>query len=92
MPPAEALGCMHQTFAGQANLSVLTSTGDVVAYAGNTENPIFTFRLGQIGIASTAIYSIDRSLFRFVAPGATERRVVKPGAAVALDEYGFAIR
>jgi glutamine phosphoribosylpyrophosphate amidotransferase len=92
MAPAEALGCMHQTFGGQANLSVLTSTGDVVAYAGNTENPIFTFRLGRIGIASTAIYSIDRSLFRFVAPGATERRVVKPGAAVALDGSGFAIR
>jgi glutamine phosphoribosylpyrophosphate amidotransferase len=92
MAPAEALTCMHETFGGQANLSVLTSTGDVVAYAGNTENPIFTFRLGRIGIASTAIYSIDRSLFRFVAPGATQRRVVKPGAAVALDGYGSAIR
>jgi hypothetical protein len=88
MAPAEALRCMHETFIGQANLAVLTSNGDVVAYAGNTENPIFTFRLGTIGVASTAIYSIDRSLFRYVAPGASQRRVVKPGAAVALDGRG----
>jgi predicted glutamine amidotransferase len=91
MAPAEALRCMHEKFSGQANLSVLSSNGDVVAYAGNTENPIFTFRLGTIGVASTAIYSIDRSLFRYVAPGANRRRVVKPGAAVALDGRGFAI-
>jgi glutamine phosphoribosylpyrophosphate amidotransferase len=90
--PQAALRCMHETFGGQANLSVLTSDGGVVAYAGNSENPIFTFRLGRIGIASTAIYSIDRSLFRFVAPGATERRVVKPGGAVALDGRGSATR
>ncbi|HEY8990140.1 MAG TPA: hypothetical protein VIM39_14030, partial [Candidatus Limnocylindrales bacterium] len=79
---------MHETFGGQANLAVLTSSGDAVAYAGNSENPVFTFRLGRIGIASTALYSIDRSLFRFAALGATERRVVKPGAAVALDGRG----
>ena len=48
-------------------------------YAGNTENPVFTFRLGRIGVASTGIYSLDRSLFRFVAPGATERRLVRVG-------------
>jgi len=90
--PAEALRCMHETFGGQANLAVLTSSGDAVAYAGNSENPVFTFRLGRIGIASTALYSIDRSLFRFAALGATERRVVKPGAAVALDGRGSVSR
>jgi glutamine phosphoribosylpyrophosphate amidotransferase len=90
MPPAEALRCMHQTFPGQANLAVLTSSGDAVSYAGNSENPVFTFRLGRIGIASTALYSIDRSLFRYAAQGATERRVVKLGAAVALDGRGSA--
>ena len=30
--------------------------GDVAAYAGNTENPVFTFRLGRIGLA------VDRDL------------------------------
>jgi predicted glutamine amidotransferase len=88
--PAEALRCMHETFHGQANLAVIRADGAAVAYAGNTENPVYTFRLGRIGIASTALYSIDRSLFRFAAPGATERRVVRPGGAVALDERGTA--
>ena len=57
---------------------------------------MFTFRLGRIGVASTAIYSIDRSLFRFAAPGATDagsrvpqqpsrstRRRAEPGLATA---------
>ena len=90
--PAEALRCMHETFHGQANLSVLAQDGTAVAYAGNTENPVYTFRLGRIGIASTALYSIDRSLFRIAAPGATARRVVKPGLAVRLDRNGEAAR
>jgi glutamine phosphoribosylpyrophosphate amidotransferase len=88
--PTAALRCMHETFSGQANLAILEPDGSVVAYAGNTENPIFTFRLGVIGIASTALYSIDRSLFRYAATGATQRRLVKPGNAVSLDERGFA--
>ena len=41
-------------------------------YAGNPENPVFAFRLGRIGIASTAIYSIDRSVFRYAATGRHE--------------------
>ena len=60
-------------------------------YAGNTENPVFTFRLGRIGIASTGIYSLDRSLFRFVAPGATERRLVRLARSVTLDRHGTAV-
>ena len=90
--PAEALRCMHETFHGQANLAVLGADGTAVAYAGNTDNPVYTFRLGRIGIASTALYSIDRSLFRLAAPGATGRRVVKPGLAVGLDRNGEAAR
>jgi glutamine phosphoribosylpyrophosphate amidotransferase len=88
--PAAALRCMHETFPGQANLAVLGADGTPVAYAGNTDNPVYTFRLGRIGIASTALYSIDRSLFRLVAPGAVGRRVVKPGKAVVLDRNGVA--
>ena len=55
---------------------MLTADGDAHHYAGNGENPVFSFRLGRIGIVSTGIYSLDRSLFRFVAAGATERRLV----------------
>lgn len=57
-------------------------------YAGNGENPVFGFRLGRIGLVSTGIYSLDRSLFRFVAPGAVERRLVPLRTTVRLDGDG----
>lgn len=74
--PAHLLAALHDTFGGQANLAVITADGAVHHYAGNRENPVFTFRLGAIAIAATGIYSLDRSLFRFVAPGATDRALV----------------
>lgn len=82
------LGAVHDTFGGQANLAVLTAGGSVHHYAGNRENPVFTFRLGRIGIAATGIYSLDRSLFRFVAPGATDRRMVPIRTTATLDSEG----
>ena len=89
-PAPALLARLHETMGGQANLATLETTGAVVAYAGNTENPMFTFRLGRIGVAATGIYSIDRSLFRYVAPEATERRLVRVGRAVSLDPNGRA--
>ena len=71
-----------------ANLAVIAADGTACHYAGNPENPVFTFRLGRIGLASTALYSIDRSLFRFAAGGATDRGLVRLHCAVALDERG----
>ena len=82
------LAALHDRFGGQANLAVLTADGTPHHYAGNGENPVFTFRLGRIGLASTGIYSLDRSLFRFVAPRATERRLVRQRSTVALDRNG----
>jgi glutamine phosphoribosylpyrophosphate amidotransferase len=90
-PAAHLLAALHDRFGGQANLAVLTAGGDPYHYAGNTENPVFTFRLGRIAVASTGIYSLDRSLFRFVAPGATDRALVRVRAAVTLDRDGHAI-
>ena len=90
--PAGQLLCrVHETFGGDANLAVLTADGRPTAYAGNPENPVFIFRLGRIGVASTGIYSIDRSLFRFVAQGATERQLVRPGRSVELAGNGGAV-
>lgn len=89
--PAAALTALHATFGGQANLSVIDRSGGVTCYAGNTENPVFAFRLGRIGIVSTALYSIDRSLFQLAAIGATERRLVRPGNAVVLDATGTSV-
>ena len=82
------LGALHDTFGGQANLAVLTADGAAHHYAGNRENPVFTFRLGRIGIAATAIYSLDRSVFRFVAPGAADRRLVPIRTTATLDGEG----
>jgi glutamine phosphoribosylpyrophosphate amidotransferase len=79
---------LHEEFGGQANLATIARDGAVAAYAGNTENPVFSFRIGRIGVVSTGIYSLDRSLFRFVAPTATERRMVRVGGAVTLDRHG----
>ena len=85
---AAALRALHATFGGQANLAILGGDGNVVHYAGNSENPVFSFRLGRIGVVSTALYSIDRSLFQLVAPDATDRRLVRPGIAITLDSMG----
>ncbi len=82
------LGALHDTFGGQANLAVLRADGAAHHYAGNRENPVFTFRLGRIGIAATAIYSLDRSVFRFVAPGATDRRLVPIRTTASIDAQG----
>jgi glutamine phosphoribosylpyrophosphate amidotransferase len=88
--PAAALTALHETFGGEANLAAIDRTGLVVLYAGNTENPVFAFRLGRIGIVSTALYSLDRSLFQLAATGATGRRLVRPGVTIALDGDGRA--
>ncbi|HEY5629351.1 MAG TPA: hypothetical protein VIR16_07545 [Candidatus Limnocylindrales bacterium] len=75
-PVPHLLGALHDTFGGQANLALLAGDGSVHHYAGNRENPVFTFRLGDVAVAATGIYSLDRSLFRFVAPTATDRVLV----------------
>lgn len=87
----DALRTLHATFGGQANLATIEPTGTVTHHAGNTENPVFAFRLGRIGLVATGLYSLDRSLFRFAASGATDRRLVRAGVAVALDSIGRAV-
>jgi len=83
LEPSAVLRELHDTFGGLANLAVLTSDGAVHHYAGNRDNPVFTFRLGPVRIASTALYSADRSLFALAAPRATERRLVPLTETVA---------
>jgi hypothetical protein len=75
-----ALERLHDTFGGHANLAVLTRDGEAHHYAGNDENPVFTFEIGLGGgpvrLACTGMYSLDRSVFKFVVPEATNRRIV----------------
>jgi hypothetical protein len=87
---AVLLARLHDTFGGLANLALLNRDGSCHHYAGNPENPVFAFRLGRIGVVSTGLYSIDRSLFAFAAPEATARRLVRPGTTVALNASGAA--
>jgi glutamine phosphoribosylpyrophosphate amidotransferase len=82
------LVALHDRFGGQANLAVLEAGGTAHHYAGNGENPVFTFRLGRIGLASTGIYSLDRSVFRYAATGATDRQLIRVGVTVSLDARG----
>jgi hypothetical protein len=89
--PAAALPALHAVFGGPANLALLDRGGEVVHYAGNTENPVFAFRLGRIGVVSTALYSIDRSLFQLAAPDARDRRLARPGTTLTLDPMGTPI-
>jgi glutamine phosphoribosylpyrophosphate amidotransferase len=87
---AAALRELHRTFPGKSNLATIARDGSVAHYAGNEENPVFSFRLGRIGVVSTALYSIDRSLFQLAAMGAEDRRLVRLGIAVQLDAEGAA--
>ena len=89
-PVAHLLGALHDRFGGQANLAVLTADGSAHHYAGNAENPVFSFRLGRIGVVSTGIYSLDRSLFHFVAPRATDRRLIRLRTTASPDGNGSA--
>ena len=84
------LTAMHDRFGGEANLAVLAADGAPYHYAGNGENPVFSFRLGRIGVVSTGLYSIDRSLFQLAAPEATERHLVRVGHVVGLGRDGTA--
>jgi glutamine phosphoribosylpyrophosphate amidotransferase len=83
-PAGEALAALHGAMGGSANLALLEPGGALTIHAGNAENPVFGFRIGHLRVLSTGVYSLDRSLFRLVAPGARDRRLVGKGAAATL--------
>jgi hypothetical protein len=83
-PAGDLLAALHEVMGGSANLAVLEPGGRVTVHAGNDENPVFGFRLGGLRLLTTGVYSLDRSLFRLVAPGARERRLVARGRAASL--------
>lgn len=78
------LGRLHATFEGHANLAVLTKAGEAHHYAGNDQNPVFTFDIGPIHLACTGMYSLDRSVFKYVVPEATNRALVRRGTTATL--------
>ena len=72
----DALTRLHDVFGGHANLAILTREGEAHHYAGNRENPVFRFDIGCVHLACTGMYSLDRSVFKYVVPEATNRRLV----------------
>jgi hypothetical protein len=86
----DALRKLHETFGGHANLAVLTRDGAAHHYAGNDENPVFTFDVGTGGVhvrlACTGMYSLDRSVFKYVVPEATNRRLVPRSSTASLSQ------
>jgi glutamine phosphoribosylpyrophosphate amidotransferase len=83
-PAGDLLAALHEAMGGPANMAVLEPGGRATMHAGNGENPVFGFRLGGLRLLSTGVYSLDRSLFRLVAPGARERRLVARGRFASL--------
>jgi len=78
------LAALHRELGGQANLGLLQPDGSGAMYAGNTENPVFSFTLDGVALAATGLYSLDRSFFRLVAPRATDRHLVRMGRSAIL--------
>ena len=79
-PAAHLLAALHDRFGGQANLAVLAADGAAHHYAGNDENPVFTFRLGSIGhrldrhlLAGPVRVPVRRAGRYRASPGATPR-------------------
>ena len=83
-PAGDLLAALHEAMGGPANLAILEPGGATTFHAANAENPVFGFRVGALRVLSTGVYSLDRSLFRLVAPGARERRLVGRGKAATL--------
>jgi predicted glutamine amidotransferase len=68
----DSLTATHRTLQGQANFMVLGRDGTLAVYAGNEENDVYTFRLGAISLATTALHSFDRFVFDTIFPGAQD--------------------
>ena len=83
-PAGDLLAALQEAMGGLANFAVLEPGGRATLHAGNSENPVFGFRLGGLRLLSTGVYSLDRSMFRLVARGARERRLVARGHAASL--------
>lgn len=77
MEPGAALKEIHQQFGGDANLVYFSAAGDPWIYGGHRTNPLWTFRIGDAHVASTALHSTDDSVFKLVFPGAQDRTIVE---------------
>lgn len=77
---AMALGEVHRTFGGTANLGFLGADGTLLVYGGHPANPLWLFEYRGAAVAATALHSDDDSLFDLLFTGATDRMRIGPRA------------
>lgn len=82
--PLDALREVDETFRGKVNLGYLDRTGRLAVYSHNVANAMWRFNLAGADMASTAVHSDDDSVFGYVYPDSTDRRLIPAGTAVVL--------
>ncbi|PSR34420.1 MAG: hypothetical protein C7B46_05760 [Sulfobacillus benefaciens] len=83
-PFAESLVATHKALDGNANFMALAAHGTLAVYAGNQENPCYTFRIGAIHLSATSLHSMDDYLFDALFPQATDINTIPYGTAVEM--------
>ncbi|PSR20064.1 MAG: hypothetical protein C7B45_16775 [Sulfobacillus acidophilus] len=83
-PLMQSLFETHQALRGNANFMALGRQGDLGVYAGNEENAIYTFRIGDLQLASTGLHSRDNFLFETVFPAASHIDGLGIGQSIVL--------
>lgn len=78
---AQSLEETHRMLEGKANFMALHRSGHMGLYAGNSENPVYMFRLGSTLMATTSLHSPDHFVFDTIFPGAVEISQVDYGTA-----------
>lgn len=74
--PLPALGRVHRTLGGTANLCALLRGGQLAVYAAHPHNAMRRFRLDGLSVACTSLHSDDESVFDLVFPEASDRELL----------------
>ncbi|MGC8487259.1 MAG: class II glutamine amidotransferase [Clostridia bacterium] len=82
--PEAALIAVHDKLGGQANFMTMARDGQILAYAGNVENAVYRFRIGDWSIAATSLHSFDRFVFETIFPDAVDIEPVAAKSVVAM--------
>lgn len=82
--PEVALTETDRTFGGRVNFGYLGADGTLAVYNRNDDNAMWSFRIGDADMAASALHSADESVFDFVFPDATCRRLVEVATSVTV--------
>lgn len=87
--PIISLELTHQILEGNANLIAFRKNEVTLLYAGNNDNKMYTFNLGDVRCASTSLHSQDDYLFQAIFPTATNIKQIPlfTGCELTVDEH-----